>query len=250
MKGYSPEQLFINVFLIGASPKEQPNSDGGRIVNGEITDIQTYPYQLSLQFLGRHSCGASLIGDIWVLTAAHCVDGVPSFFLKVRGGSTLVGTDVANKYMHASYNRRTVDYDVAILQLSQPFTHEDVLPVPLADEYTKFAIGQVAIVTGWGVTIENGQPSSRLRYVEVPILDQSTCVKSYGISKITERMLCAGYLEGGKDACQGDSGGPLVVSGVQVGIVSWGYGCARHGYPGIYTNVAAVRDYIREITDI
>nr|CAI5862571.1 unnamed protein product [Callosobruchus analis] len=211
----------------GARLREQHNSDGGRIVNGEITDIQTYPYQLSLQFLGRHSCGASLIGDIWVLTAAHCVDGVPSFFLKVRGGSTIVGTDgeviaVANKYMDARYNRKIVDYDVAILQLSQPFSHEDVRPVPLADEYTKFAAGEVAIVT------------------EVPILDQSTCVQSYGKSKITERMLCAGYLEGGKDACQGDSGGPLVVAGVQVGIVSWGYGCARHGYPGIYTNVAAI----------
>ncbi|VEN45707.1 unnamed protein product, partial [Callosobruchus maculatus] len=170
----------------GANLKEQNNSDGGRIVNGEITDIQTYPYQLSLQFLGRHSCGASLIGDLWALTAAHCVDGVPSFFLKVRGGSTVVGTD------------------------------------------------------GWGVTIEAGRPSSRLRYVEVPILDQSICMKSYGRSKITERMLCAGYLEGGKDACQGDSGGPLVVAGVQVGIVSWGYGCARLGYPGIYTNISKI----------
>lgn len=55
-------------------------------------------------------------------------------------------------------------------------------------------------------------------------------------------MICAGTP--GQDSCQGDSGGPLVVNGVQVGVVSWGYGCARPGYPGVYSNIANLRGFI------
>lgn len=81
----------------------------------------------------------------------------------------------------------------------------------------------------------------------MPIVNQESCSRAYAsFNGITDRMICAGYTEGGKDACQGDSGGPLVANGTLVGIVSWGYGCANANYPGVYSRVAAARDWVRE----
>ena len=81
----------------------------------------------------------------------------------------------------------------------------------------------------------------------MPTVNQKECNKAYSdFGGVTDRMLCAGYQQGGKDACQGDSGGPLVADGKLVGVVSWGYGCAQAGYPGVYSRVAVVRDWVRE----
>ena len=63
-------------------------------------------------------------------------------------------------------------------------------------------------------------------------------------------FLIKGYDAGGKDACQGDSGGPLAINGTLVGVVSWGYGCAVPSYPGVYSRVAVVADWIRSVTKI
>lgn len=77
----------------------------------------------------------------------------------------------------------------------------------------------------------------------VPIVGYATCDINYG--NITTGMICAGYMQtGGVDACQGDSGGPLVCNGYLTGIVSWGYGCAQPGYPGVYTNVSYYYNWI------
>lgn len=92
-----------------------------------------------------------------------------------------------------------------------------------------------------------GDSRYHLRAAEVPVVNQEACGQAYeSFGGITDRMICAGHTEGGKDACQGDSGGPLVAEGKLIGIVSWGYGCARPNYPGVYSRVAVVRDWIRE----
>jgi len=90
-----------------------------------------------------------------------------------------------------------------------------------------------------------------LRSVEVQVISREACQKSYaGRYNITSRMVCAGVPEGGKDSCQGDSGSALVLkkSGKQVGIVSWGLGCAEKEHPGVYTNLAdkEIQDFIGE----
>ncbi|KAK7794878.1 hypothetical protein R5R35_010570 [Gryllus longicercus] len=156
---------------------------------------------------------------------------------------------VFNVISHSSYNSRTTDYDVAVIRISGSFTlGSNVKAVGLA--ISAPASGASAVVTGWGTTTEGGSAANTLQYVTVPIVANSACNSYYGSGSITARMVCAGYTSGGRDACQGDSGGPLVSGGVQVGIVSWGYGCARPNYPGVYTNVAHFRSWISSNTGV
>ncbi|XP_061439840.1 plasma kallikrein isoform X2 [Rhineura floridana] len=89
-----------------------------------------------------------------------------------------------------------------------------------------------------------------LQKVSIPLLSNVECQSRYQEHMITDKMLCAGYREGGKDACKGDSGGPLSCkhqgTWYLVGVTSWGEGCARPGQPGVYTNVAEFVDWILE----
>lgn len=79
-------------------------------------------------------------------------------------------------------------------------------------------------------------------------MNQDVCANAYlGVNPVTERMICAGNLEGGQDACQGDSGGPLVINGTLIGVTSWGKGCARPGFPGVFTRVPALRAWIDSV---
>lgn len=95
--------------------------------------------------------------------------------------------------------------------------------------------------------VEGGHtPSAVLRKVSIPIVSRAKCQAIYGTSSITNDMICAAVDEGGKDSCQGDSGGPLIdaSNGVLIGVVSWGYQCARAGYPGAYARVGYFVDWI------
>lgn len=97
------------------------------------------------------------------------------------------------------------------------------------------------------------EPRNILRAVNLPIVNQDYCNSQYG-GRITPQMICAGFQEGGKDTCFGDSGGPLTCqqNGEKqlVGIVSFGRGCARPNYPGVYVRLTAVRDWIQNRTGI
>lgn len=105
--------------------------------------------------------------------------------------------------------------------------------------------GSFAVISGWGKVQEGGSLSNNLRSVRLPIIDHAHCNKLYG-GAITDRMICAGIVpDGGKDACQGDSGGPMVYNNELVGVTSWGIGCARPNFPGIYTNVYALMEFIK-----
>lgn len=101
--------------------------------------------------------------------------------------------------------------------------HDCITPVGLPKQNEDIKAGTMCFATGWGTTSEGGSTSSTLRAVGVPIVSQSACQESYGEDDITDRMICAGLKDGGKDSCQGDSGGPLTCNGMQVGITSWGY---------------------------
>jgi trypsin len=132
-----------------------------------------------------------------------------------------------------------------VSQVSIAFTFgTGIQPIVLAREAP--AAGSSSEVSGWG-TLSSGSSSlpTQLQAVTVNIVSTADCNSAYAsYGGITENMICAAVTGGGKDACQGDSGGPLVAGGTLVGIVSWGVGCAEARYPGVYSNVAALRKFI------
>ena len=112
----------------------------------------------------------------------------------------------------------------------------------------------VGVVSGWGMNNEDysvGEKPDVLQSVEVPIWDNEVCQSSYkGLmksNKIYESQMCAGEKNGGFDSCWGDSGGPMVnkQTGILIGVVSTGVGCARKGLPGIYTRVSRYTKWIK-----
>jgi len=149
---------------------------------------------------------------------------------------------------HEDYNGFTISNDISLLKLSQPLSFNDnvrAIDIPAQGH----AASGDCIVSGWGTTSEGGSTPSVLQKVSVPIVSDAECRDAYGQSDIEDSMICAGVPEGGKDSCQGDSGGPLACSDTGstylAGIVSWGYGCARPGYPGVYAEVSYHVDWIK-----
>lgn len=179
--------------------------------------------------------------------------------------------NVKKTILHSGWNNETNENDIAILELEEAVQFsEKIQPIKLVDDKEIIKAGENVKVSGWGRLREGSvNASSELMAVELPIVDHDECHLQLGNEILTEGMICAGFFEGGKhelckrsvtlllfvsgkDACQGDSGGPLKreSDGALVGIVSWGPGCARPGMPGVYTNVAYYRDWIREMSGV
>ncbi|XP_063702319.1 trypsin-3-like [Culicoides brevitarsis] len=231
----------------------------GKIVNGTEVDIANFPYQVSLQ-APNHFCGGSIISSNFVLTAAHCaVISLMVEDLFIRSGTSNWNVDgllsrVKLIIQHPFYNPKNLDYDFALIELEVPLTFNDVTkPISLVNEdYQIFAMTMVT-VSGFGETLNILQSDTHLRAVSLPIVAKIKCNMTYAfLGGITDRMICAGYQNGGKDSCFGDSGGPLVdPNGLLIGVVSWGFeSCASPHFPGVYGRVSAVRDWIRELAKV
>ncbi|NXX41269.1 OVCH2 protein, partial [Tricholaema leucomelas] len=247
-------------------PSNQPRFIFSRIIGGEEAVPYSWPWQVSVQISDEHICGGAVLDKEWVVTAAHCFNSKEpyrDFWMVVTGLHDLTEQEYRQKrsvkqyIIHPSFNKTTLDSDIALLQLDEPleFNHY-VRPVCLPAKEEAVQPSRVCIVTGWGAREEDREKGKKLHQLEVPILAFDMC-QSYYVnlpSKVTERMICAGFpLEDGKDSCTGDSGGPLVCpsednSGFYTlhGITSWGLGCGKKSYPGVYTNVGAFVDWIKQ----
>ncbi|KAF5024518.1 hypothetical protein F66182_3458 [Fusarium sp. NRRL 66182] len=241
----------LSVPMAAALPQSIPENG---IVGGEQASAAEFPFIVSLQRRqdGFHFCGGTLINANTVLTAAHCSTRAAST-LQIRAGSNNrnsggVLSRVTSVTVHPSYNSgATYNNDVAIWKLATPIpTSSTVAYARLAASGSDPAAGSLATVSGWGDTIEDGNNGPvQLRKVSVPIVSRASCRAQYDTPSITTNMFCAGYPEGGRDSCQGDSGGPLVDSSrTLIGVVSWGFGCARPNAPGVYARVGSLRSWI------
>ncbi|XP_041822567.1 prothrombin [Chelmon rostratus] len=257
---------------------------GQRIVLGDDADVASAPWQVMLYKRSPQEllCGASLISDEWILTAAHCILYPPwnknftTNDILVRLGkhdrakferTTEKIVAIDQIIVHPKYNwRENLNRDIALLHMRRPVTFTDQIhPVCLPTrKVTRMLMteGFKGRVTGWGNLKETWNPAARnlpavLQQIHLPIVDQDTCRSSTSV-KITDNMFCAGYKpEDSKrgDACEGDSGGPFVMKypaenrWYQIGIVSWGEGCDRDGKYGFYTHLFRMGRWMRKVID-
>ncbi|XP_017769482.1 PREDICTED: trypsin-7-like [Nicrophorus vespilloides] len=228
---------------------------GSRIIGGESYDIEDVPYQLSLEYLGSHICGASILSKSFAITAAHCTYGVRAAQLKVRAGSGIVEhggqlIPISRIHQHPDYNIINLDNDISILLLKVPIKlNFRAQPIALPNWSETIKVGTTAFASGWGVIKGTDMFPINLQAITISIIGHDTCQLLYENEDITRNMMCAISWIGKMDTCRGDSGGPLVSNGKLIGITSWGYGCARDNFPGVYTNVQNYRDFIWKKTN-
>ncbi|KAM4811046.1 transmembrane protease serine 11G-like [Urocitellus parryii] len=257
MNGAQAEHILNSCCGLG---KEYPPME--RIANGQVANKADWPWQASLQIDGGHFCGASLISEEWLLTAAHCFELYKNPKLWTASFGTtlnppLMRRQVQSIIVHENYAAHKRDDDIAVVKLSTPVLFsEDVHRVCLPNATFEVLPKSKVFVTGWGALKANGPLSNTLRQVEVEIISNDICnqVKVYG-GAVSSGMICAGFLTGKLDACEGDSGGPLVIAQGRniwylIGIVSWGIDCGKENKPGLYTRVTHYRDWIKSKTNI
>lgn len=255
-----------------------------RIVGGNDAEESSAPWQVMLYKRSPQEllCGASLISDQWILTAAHCIYYPPwnknfsssDILVRLgkhnrvkfeRGLEKIVAIDKI--IVHPKYNwKENLNRDIALLHMRRPVPFTDkIFPICLPSKKvarTLMSEGYKGRVTGWGNLKETWNPTVRnlpnvLQQIHLPIVDQNTCRRSTSV-KVTDNMFCAGFKpeDGNRgDACEGDSGGPFVMKypaenrWYQMGIVSWGEGCDRDGKYGFYTHLFRMSRWMRKVID-
>jgi secreted trypsin-like serine protease len=305
--------LYLILHLCVASDgEENPFGDlDSRIVGGQNAEPGEFPY-----FVQWKGCGASLIWEDMLLTAAHVSStterSMISFLVAlftwaqkfvqpkcnvVGSNDVLVGAytsynpegepvnsverTIETRRVHPQYNADSIRFDFMVMKLDEKV---DLPPLTLSADSSILQDGEDVTVIGFGsmqqVRTDLNQNGDRinstnysvynphdtvmeitdddlfssriqaLQKVQVKVIPYGTCDEMYGGFIDRPTMICAGTENGGKDACFGDSGGPLFVRQneqmVQVGVVSFGQGCARPDRPGVYSRVSAVYDWIQE----
>lgn len=204
----------------------------------------------------RSLCGGTLIDRNGVLTAAHCLVGARSVQMAV--GRTVISKpqgqvrSATRAFVHPDFDLdRNFSYDAAVLKLNSPVENINPIKLSTARQDGLEQPGRRLTVAGWGTTREGGSTTDRMREVSVPVVSDARAQDAYANRRqlrfFPNLMVAAGTSN--KDSCQGDSGGPLFrpsAPRTQVGIVSYGLGCARAGYPGVYTEVnnSNIRSFI------
>jgi len=253
----------VSASLRGAHPGRALDT---RIIGGEEATAGEYPYVVSLSDRIGHFCGGSLISPDTVLSAAHCRGGqynitVGRHALDSDDGETIA---MESETSHPEYDPYTTNNDFMLVFLEHPISDQNLQFVKVNSDASSPGIGAPVWVMGWGDVAQPDdvfEAATVLMEVEVNVITNEECDASSGTigdgeemnynDQITDAMLCA--RDYGEDACQGDSGGPLVMKGAdgsdtQVGVVSWGIGCAEPTFPGVYSRVSSAYDWIREQT--
>lgn len=221
---------------------------------------------VSLIFRNRPICGGTVIDKYWVLTAAHCVVNRDIAEFEIEEGTIELNNggrriSIADILVNPRYRGGPPSNDTALLKLKTGSLAPRQALLRQTDGST-VKEGELATIVGFGrirarpartgPQAQAGSSSDRLLQADVPIVGTERCQNRYGESRVTPANVCAGFEEGQSDACQGDSGGPLLYRGplaetIQIGVVSWGAGCAQPQSYGVYASVASAENWIREL---
>ncbi|XP_067863992.1 LOW QUALITY PROTEIN: acrosin-like [Heptranchias perlo] len=282
--GFSDGFLFCAVFLSGfiilangeawiecGTRSVTVKTSQSRIVGGRDAVEGAWPWQVSLQATNKHAhmCGATVISQWWLLSAAHCFPRTNGYDNKNAWRAVMglreqgnpdrwtIARKIDTLILHENYN--SIHDDVAVLKVDRAIRFGDYIRPACLPKPGKFHIDKWKLchVTGWGLMEHNGAPAHVLQEAGVKLIPLETCQQSnwYG-HHVTNKMICAGFAGGGIDACQGDSGGPLSCQLKDsdrfyiVGIVNWGEGCAQRFKPGVYASTSAYGDWIEQKTGI
>lgn len=232
-----------------------------RIIGGNEAEPNKWAWMVALvrRDTGEHYCGGALISNRYVISAAHCTEGLKAHNITIRLGAHNIqelsvnvrDIEVSRIRQHPDFQRDTFMNDIAVLRLKRPVSfNEYIRPVCLPNRTGDTYFGKTAIATGWGTQKFGGPYSEFLREVKLVVWNNTECNQRFA-QPITDVFLCAGAKKREGDACQGDSGGPLMVQTKSkqwtlVGVISWGIKCGEPGIPGIYTRVSHFLDYIYE----
>ncbi|XP_074647390.1 transmembrane protease serine 3-like [Tubulanus polymorphus] len=231
-----------------------------RIISGTNSIEKQWPWQVTIQYAGKHVCGGTIIDSLTILSAAHCFRyGEPSDY-EVGVGiifNMYIPDDrryhVTDMRQHDSYKKVTKGFDIMIIKVDRPIQFDkgtSAVPLP-RNVRDSPKIGDVCYVSGWGYSdLGHTILPTRLQHVDVEIVPNSVCQLAYGKYDIYDSQICAGG-QTTKNACHGDSGGPLVCMRDRMfklyGVVSWGARkCGQIGVPGIYTRVTSYLDWIKQ----
>ncbi|XP_016529116.1 acrosin [Poecilia formosa] len=237
-----------------------------RIIGGRDAPEGAWPWQASIQFLGTHFCGGTIISSKWIVSAAHCYHNYiwHSSFLTVLVGITMLSKPgpqsqrrgVKNVIIHENYDFNSSNNDVALLMLKSPLVFTNYIQpccVPMSMNHQVALNLSNCFITGWGSINYKGGAVDMLQEAELELIETFRCNQRHWYNGlITENMLCAGMLSGGVDTCQGDSGSPLQCYSEKddryylIGVTSFGESCGHPHRPGVYSKTSAFGKWLAE----